>query len=440
MEVLIKASQFLLSISILVILHELGHFIFARLFKTRVEKFYLFFNPWFSLFKVKHKETEYGIGWLPLGGYVKISGMIDESMDLEQMKQPAQPYEFRSKPAWQRLLIMTGGVLVNFLLALVIYSGLLYIWGEEYLPTKNLKFGIAADSVAISTGFRDGDKIISLDGKEIENFHHVVLKIVLDEVKTVTVNRQNELVDIAIPESVHGYMIKNPGFISVRVPFIIDGFENDSSPAKIAGMLPGDRVIKFNGQPTEYYHEIQPMLKDSKGRQAQIGILRGADTLSVDVVISDEGRLGVVMLPPTRIFETKTIEYSLLASIPAGVTKGVRTAGDYLKQFKLFFKPEVKAHESLGGFIKIGSFFPGTWDWYSFWSMTAFLSIILAVLNILPIPALDGGHVLFLFYEIVTGRKPSDKFLEYAQIVGLTLLFALLIFANGNDIVQLFRK
>lgn len=440
MEVLIKASQFLLSISILVILHELGHFLFARLFKTRVEKFYLFFNPWFSLFKYKHKDTEYGVGWLPLGGYVKISGMIDESMDLEQMKQPAQPYEFRSKPAWQRLLIMVGGVVVNFLLALVIYTGLLYIWGEEYLPTKNLTYGIAADSVAIETGFRDGDKILALDGREIENFHHVVLKIVLDEVKTVSVLREGQQMDIAIPESLHGYLIKHPDFISARIPFIINGFESDSSPAKLAGMAAGDKVIQFNGQPTGYYHQVRALLQQNTGKPATVSVLRGADTLTLTTTITSEGRLGVAMLAPDKIFELKTIEYSLLGAIPAGIRKGVKTAGDYLKQFKLFFKPEVKAHESLGGFIKIGSFFPATWDWYSFWSMTAFLSIILAVLNILPIPALDGGHVLFLFYEIISGRKPSDKFLEYAQIVGLTLLFALLIFANGNDIVQLFRK
>lgn len=440
MEILIKIAQFLLSLSILVILHEMGHFFFAKLFKTRVEKFYLFFNPWFSLLKFKKGETEYGVGWLPLGGYVKISGMIDESMDVEQMKQPPQPWEFRSKPSWQRLFIMIGGVLVNFLLALVIYSMVLYVWGEEYLPTKNVKYGISADSLAIQTGLRNGDKVISLDNKPVENFRDILPNIVLNNTKSIQVDRNGQMVNIQIPESLVPSLIKNPKeFIQPRFPFYIDDFAKDS-PAKAAGFQKGDKLIGIDSVKTEFFDDFRTEIQKHKNQTVTVMVLRNGKTLPVRVKVPETGLLGIYPQGDmSKFFELKRIEYGFFEAIPAGIEKGVSTLSDYIKQFKLIFTPKTKAYESLGGFITIGKIFPGEWDWQSFWTLTAFLSIILAFMNILPIPALDGGHVMFLLYEMVTGRKPGDKFLEYAQIAGLVILFSLLIYANLNDVFRLFK-
>jgi len=437
--VLVKTAQLLLSLSILVVLHELGHFMFARLFNTRVEKFYLFFNPWFSLFKVKKGETEYGVGWLPLGGYVKISGMIDESMDKEAMKQPAQPWEFRAKPSWQRLLIMIGGVLMNFLFALVIYIGVLFAWGESYLPTENAKYGIEVNEVGEEIGFKDGDKVITVDNKHVENFMKIVPTIVLDDAHSVQVERDGQLIDVEITDAELALLLKNKDVMTWRKPFDIQvGRVAKESPAEEAGLQKGDIFVTIDGQSFEYYDQFADYLDTRKNETVELGLKRNGNLITKAVNVTEEGKLGFY---PTfnnpEIFELATIDYGFFESIPAGINRGVETTKDYLKQFKLFFKPETKAYESLGGFATIGSIFPGTWDWFSFWNMTAFISIILAIMNLLPIPALDGGHVMFLLFEMITGRKPGEKFLEYAQIAGMVILLALVLYANANDIIKM---
>ncbi len=439
MEILVKAGQFLLSLSILVILHEMGHFLFAKLFGARVEKFYLFFNPWFSLFKVKRGETEYGVGWLPLGGYVKISGMIDESMDKEQMQQPPQPYEFRSKPAWQRLFIMIGGVLVNFVLALLIYSAILFTWGDEYLATRNVKYGVACDSLALELGFRNGDKILTVSGREVENFQQISHDILLNDNREVVVLRGSDTVKVNIAEDKVAKLVKNPMIFVPRFPFIVDELKKEDVAEK-AGLKKGDKLVAINNEPKQFFDEFKTALLEYKNKTVSITVLRDTQTVNIDLNVPETGIVGVAPLIELKeFFEIDKREYSFFESIPAGIKRGFTTIKSYLKQLKLIFSPETKAYESLGGFITIGKIFPSTWDWQAFWGLTAFLSIILAIMNILPIPALDGGHVLFLLYEIVTGRKPSDKFMEYAQITGMIILLALLLYANGNDIVKLFR-
>ncbi len=437
--ILIKTAQLLLSLSILVILHEFGHFMFARLFKTRVEKFYLFFDPWFSLFKMKKGETEYGVGWLPLGGYVKISGMIDESMDKEAMKLPAQPWEFRSKPAWQRLLIMLGGVMMNFLFAMIIYIGILYAWGESYLPTANVKYGISVNETGKKIGFQNGDKILSVENQIVENFSAVIPTIVLDNAKTVQVERNGQKTDVEINDADLALLLKSKSVISPRMPFEIKiGRIEKESPADKAGLKKEDIFVGADSLRFQYYDEFTDYLFAKKGQVILVDMIRDGQPLQKEVVVSEEGKIGfaVAFINPD-MFEYKTIEYGFFESIPAGIKRGVRTSTDYLKQFRLFFKKETKAYESLGGFATIGNIFPGSWDWYAFWNMTAFISIILAIMNLLPIPALDGGHVVFLLGEIITGRKPSEKFLEYAQIAGMVLLLALVLYANANDIIKM---
>jgi regulator of sigma E protease len=444
MTILIKILQFVLSLSILVIIHEFGHFTFAKLFKTRVEKFYLFFDPWFSLFKYKKGETEYGVGWLPLGGYVKISGMIDESMDKVQMALPPQPYEFRSKSSGERLLIMTGGVVFNFISAMLIYVLVLFAWGETYLPTANVKYGIVTDSVGYSIGLRNGDKILTVDNQSVENFHQITADIVLNNRKTIQVDRDGQKVNIDIPKEFIPQMLKGKGQIGYRTPFspfVIKAFGNDS-PAKNAGVQIGDELTGIDSIKFTYYDEFQKYMSQKKSKPIVLNLLRNGKSENIGVTPTATGLLVVNSIGKSldQIFDLKTLKYGFLQSFPAGIAKGFKTVADYLKQFKLIFARHSKAYESLGGFITIGSIFPGVWDWQAFWNLTAFLSIILAVMNILPIPALDGGHVMFLLFEVITGRKPSDKFLEYAQIVGMVLLFSLLIFANGNDILKLIRK
>jgi regulator of sigma E protease len=439
MDITIKIAQLLLSLTILVIFHELGHFIASRIFKTRVEKFYIFFNPWFSLYKFRKGDTEYGLGWLPLGGYIKISGMIDESMDTEQMKQPPQPWEFRSKPAWQRLIIMLGGVTVNLILAGLIYVGMLSIWGEQYLPNSEVKYGITVDSLGYSMGLRNGDKVLLLDGKTVESFTDIPRKIILEEVKVVTVERDSLTVDIPLPTWAVSRLIqkKTPDFISVRVPFIAASF-TASSPAKAAGILAEDRIIGINDSLYAFFDQFRARIQRYRNQEVTIIALRGKDTLRVKVTVPEAGLIGIYPKDPSAFMELRKKEYSIIAAIPAGFVRAFESAGNYLKSIKLLFSQE-KAYESVGGFISIGSIFPAVWDWQSFWSLTAFLSIMLAILNVLPIPALDGGHVMFLLYEIIFRRKPSDKFMEYAQIAGMVILFGLLIFANANDIIKLFR-
>ncbi len=443
MTILIKILQFILSLSILVLIHELGHFVMAKIFKTRIEKFYLFFDPWFSLFKFRKGETEYGLGWLPLGGYVKISGMIDESLDKEQLKKPPQPWEFRSKTSGQRLLIMTGGVLFNFVLAMLIYVFVLYAWGETYLPASSVKYGIVTDSVGYSIGLRNGDKILTIDNLYIDDFMKITPDIVLNDRKTIQVERDGQVLNIPITREYIANLLKNRGQIEPRTPFgpfLISAFGKES-PARDAGALTDDELVGLDNIKFTWYDEFQKYLSENKNRSVMMNLVRRGEKIDLSLTVTSAGMLGIASNRTlNQIFELRTIKYGFLQSVPAGISKGFKTIGDYLKQFRLIFSKHTKAYESLGGFITIGSIFPGVWDWQSFWVLTALLSIILAVMNILPIPALDGGHVMFLLWEVITGKKPSDKFLEYAQITGMVILLSLLIFANGNDILKLLRK
>jgi regulator of sigma E protease len=441
MEILIQILQLLLSLSILVIVHEFGHFTAAKIFKTRVEKFYLFFNPWFSVFKFNFKGTEYGLGWLPLGGYVKISGMIDESMDKEAMSLPPQPWEFRSKPTWQRLIIMLGGVIMNVVLAFVIYIGMLTFWGDEYLSTKEVnKYGIRPDSLAMEMGFMPGDKIISLDGLYVDDFSKIPMNLVLNEVKSVEIIRNGAPANISLPEGSLNKLVnhRSPIF-TVRIPFVAESFSKESVAEK-SGLQIGDSILGINGKNLIYYTDFREEIQNHKNESVVISVIRKTDTLHIDMQLDEAGLIGV--FPKGNIndfFNVSKKEYTIAEAVPAGFNRTISGIDNYLKQLKLLFSSEVKAYESVGGFITIGSIFPKQWNWESFWRLTAFLSIMLAIINILPIPALDGGHVLFLFYEIIARRKPSDKFLEYAQVFGMILIFSLLILANGNDIVKFFR-
>jgi regulator of sigma E protease len=490
---LIKAAQLILSLSILVFLHELGHFTFARIFKTRVDKFYLFFNPYFSLLRCKkingkwkfrffssnvpdmyrkmvdsdgnivkddkgkakmeeismsdlpeddwrrfNESTEWGIGWLPLGGYCKIAGMIDESMDTEAMKKPAQTWEFRSKTAWQRLLIMVGGVTVNFLTALVIYALILFAWGQEYLPLQNARLGMQFSEVALKNGFHNGDVLLLVNNKPVDETSDAVGKILIDGAPTVTVLRDGKTVQMALPSSFAEQVISahEKQFMEPRVPFVVDQILK-GSPAQVVGLQKGDSVVAVNGKTMFAAQDIMPYLSDNEGKPISLTFVRAGKLLTKQVTIDSNGKLGVGLVPFTKYFKTKRIHYGLLASIPAGINMGVDKLSSYVKTLKFVFTKA--GAKQIGGFGTIGSLFPNVWDWQSFWALTAFLSIILAFMNILPIPALDGGHTLFLLYEIISGRRPSDKFLEYAQMVGLALLFALLIYANGNDLFRLFK-
>jgi len=462
MEILIKALQLIMSLSILVILHECGHFIPAILFKTRVEKFFLFFDAWFSIVKFRNidgkwhvwffaknetgseqetKITEFGIGWLPLGGYCKISGMIDESMDKEQLKQPPQPWEFRSKPTWQRLIVMLGGVTMNVILAIVIYIVMLAAWGEEYLPTKNVKYGITCDSLALEMGLKNGDKIISVDNNEVEDFSKIPAEITLEQAKTIQVVRDGKPENIIIPEGIISKLIshKAPDLINVRFPFEVGDFTK-KSPAKEAGLKINDKIIGLNGNWLNYFDEFRSEIVKNKNKKVIVNVLRNKkDTVNLSVKVSEDGFIGIQPKDPQSYFQLNKREYTVLQAIPAGAAKAYLMVGKYLKSLKLLLSPKTKAYESIGGFISIGKIFPAEWDWQSFWGLTAFLSIILAIMNILPIPALDGGHVLFLLYEIITRRKPSEKFMEYAQYAGMVILLGLLLLANGNDVIKLFK-
>ncbi len=439
MEVFVKIAQLLVSLSILIVLHELGHFSLARLFKVRVEKFYLFFDAGFSLFKKKIGDTEYGIGWLPLGGYVKISGMIDESMDREAMKKPPQPYEFRSKKAWQRLLIMLGGVIVNFLLALFIYIIVFFRWGEEYVPPESITDGYMFKSEFIEMGLRNGDQILSLDGAPVERWTSIHHDIVVNEPQVIQIKRDGKMLDINVPEGMTSKLLKVAGAIEPRIPCEVALLVEDGGLLKVGAEV-GDRIVGVNGHPVNFYDEFKEQTNGATNTNFDLSLLRGIDTLNVSVLTNEEGMFGFANAYYLDFYETVVVKYSFLQSIPAGINRGVDITKSYLKQLKMLFKPETKAYEELGGFIKIGSIFPSKWNWESFWNMTAFLSIILAIMNVLPIPALDGGHVMFLLFEMVTGRKPGDKFLEYAQIVGMVLLLSLLLYANLNDIIGLFNK
>ena len=439
---MIRALQLIMSLSLLVIIHEGGHFLFARLFKTRVEKFCLFFDPWFTLFKFKPKnsETEYSIGWLPLGGYVKIAGMIDESMDTEQMKQPVQPWEFRAKPAWQRLLIMVGGVLFNFLLALFIYSMILFAWGDSYIPVQKAPLGMDFNETAKAAGFQDGDILLSADGVPFERYDGDMLTSVVDA-RQVTVLRNGQEVSIYIPDNMMDRLLADSvRFASFRYPFVIDSIA-PGRPAALAGLQPGDSITQLNGRNISFFDFQEDMAqRRSEGTASHditLTYVRKGVTDTLSLTTDSLYQIGTVAQMSTdKLLPVIHTQYSFLTSFPAGVALGVKTLKGYVGQMKYLFSKE--GAKQLGGFGTIGSIFPATWDWHQFWYMTAFLSIILAFMNILPIPALDGGHVLFLIYEIVARRKPSDKFMEYAQMVGMFLLFGLLIWANFNDILRFF--
>lgn len=440
---LVKALQLILSLSILVLVHEFGHFIFARIFKVRVEKFYLFFDPWFSIFKFKPKnsDTEYGVGWLPLGGYCKISGMIDESMDKEAMAQPPKPYEFRSKPAGQRLMIMVAGVLFNFLLALFIYSMVLFTWGDTFLPLKNVKAGMDYSETFHNVGFQDGDILLKANDTELERFGEDCFRRVLNA-QTVTVLRGGVETVIPIPEDMAQRVMRDKkGFASYRFPMVVRELgktESGESPAAVAGLQPGDSIVSINGIVTPSFYEVGEVLAQNKDKDVLVGFYRVGIPQTLTLHTDTAGKMGIYSVSPFDMYQTVTRKYGFFESFPAGVMLGVNTLKGYVSDMKYVFTKE--GASSLGGFGTIGSLFPAEWDWHSFWMKTAFLSIILAFMNILPIPALDGGHVMFLFYEVIARRKPSDKFLEYAQVTGMFLLFALLIYANGNDIFRFFFK
>lgn len=439
---LIRALQLVLSLSLLVIIHEGGHFFFARLFKIRVEKFYIFFDPWFSLFKFKPKnsETEYGVGWLPLGGYCKISGMIDESMDTEQMKQPAQPWEFRSKPAWQRLLVMIGGVLMNFLLALFIYSMILFTWGEQYVALKDMTSGMKFNEQAQKIGFRDGDILLSADGTELVRFDMDMLRSIV-EAKEVKVLRNGTEATVLMPElSLLDVAKQDPPFLAAYQPNVIDSVLPEGGFAQ-AGIAKGDSIVAVNSRPITSWNEFLDEMANVQARAeveqhptASLTVVRSRGGVRDTLSVTTDTNYKVGAIGGWLDYKVTSVDYGFFESFPAGIALGVHTLKGYVNDMKYVFTKE--GAKSVGGFGTIGSIFPKVWDWERFWSMTAFLSIILAFMNILPIPALDGGHVLFLLYEIIVRRKPSDKFLEYAQMVGMGLLFALLIWANFNDVLR----
>ena len=436
MEIVIKAAQFILSLSFLIVLHELGHFIPAKIFKTRVEKFYLFFDYKFSLLKKKIGGTEYGIGWIPLGGYVKISGMIDESMDTEQMKQPAQPWEFRSKPAWQRLIIMLGGVIVNFILGILIYIMITFVWGIDFVKPEGVKEGFAVHESFKEYGFEDGDKITKFNGVAPFDVTDVNKHLFLRDLATLEVMHQNGKIEtLNLPENI-GEIMWEKGVMkpfTERRPAVINIVTEDS-PAKKAGLKKNDKVISVNNTPVTYWNEFTQQIVNAKG-EITLGIERGSESINISLSPNENNQIGVGYNPLNAV-DVQHKDYTFLESISKGNSIAIWTLKDYITQFKYVFTK--KGATSIGGFIAIGNIFPATWSWQAFWSITAFLSIMLGFMNLLPIPALDGGHVMFTLYEIITGRKPNDKFLEYAQITGFILLIALLLLANGNDIVKLF--
>ena len=444
MEFLFKALQLIMSLSILVVLHELGHFIPAKLFKTKVEKFYLFFDPWFSLIKKKIGDTEYGIGWLPLGGYVKIAGMIDESMDKEQLKKPAQTWEFRAKPAWQRLIIMLGGVTVNLLLGIFIYAMTLYVYGDKYLPNQNLTDGVwCVAEIAEDLGFKTGDKFISADGEKIERFSDITERVIIS--KNITIERDGERKDLLMPVDVVDKFIssKTKLMFFPRIPIVVSGFSENSNAEK-AGLTIGDRILSINNSGTIYFDQLKALLDENKSREVSVLIERDNIKKEFVVPITEEGKLGFApanfsfnQLEKMGLYSMASYKYSLFSSLPAGYKKAKKKLGSYISQFKLFLNPSSGAYKGMGGFGAIGSLFPSSWSWEVFWNITAFLSLMLAFMNLLPIPALDGGHVMFLLYEIIVGRPAPEKIIESAQAIGMVLLLILIIYANANDVFRL---
>ena len=436
-----KTAQFILSFSIIVVLHELGHFIPARLFGARVEKFYLFFNPGFSLWKKKIGDTEYGLGWIPFGGYVKISGMIDESMDKEQMNKAPESYELRSKPAYQRLIVMLGGVIVNVILAIVIFIGIAWFWGDNFLPAKNLSYGIHPTEISKKMGLQDGDIIVGLDQKELKDFFELESKIVLEDAKTIQIKRGDSTLSLAIPTTVAAELSNAnnaTAFVLPLFPVIVD------SIGKSAVMVEGsfqknDTLLSINGESVKYQHEFIEVKKKYSDSLVTVIAKRGMDTVTVRTLINNKAQLGLFVKLPMQLFKTVHQVYSFAEAIPTGIQRCFTTLDNYVTGIKQIFTGKVNPNDSLGSLISIGNTFPSQWDWERFWTLTAVFSIVLGFMNVLPIPALDGGHALFILFEMITGRKPSDKFMEYAQIAGMVLMFGLMLYALGLDFWRLFK-
>ena len=474
MVVFIKIIQVIFALSILVLIHEFGHYSFAKLFKTRVEQFYMFFNPKFSLFRCKwfggrlHTKffskndealppefdrstlpdddwrkypdnTEYGIGWIPLGGYCAVAGMIDETKKADDLGKEPQPWEFRTKPAWQRFLIMFGGVLFNFILAIILYAAILHHWGEEYLRNEDAVYGIAVNDLSREMGFKNGDRILAIDGRKIDDFSQLQVELVHSRASEVQVLRGTDTLSIAISEDYIPQMLNSPGMFSLAYPFVVSGFMEGSINSG-ADLLPGDKVVAVDGEDMFIVQEIQEALAQHKGDSVTLTIDRAGALSQTGLAVDPEGKIQVMLEGDlTKFFHITRNKYKFFPAIPAGIRKACNYIGSYVKDLGLIFSPKTKAYKSVGSFITIGRIFPGTWDWQRVWSLTAMLSIMLAVLNIIPIPGLDGGHILFIFVEILTGRKPSDKFLEVAQTIGMILLLALMVLAFGNDIRSLFK-
>ena len=445
MEIFIKVSQFILSLSLIIVLHEFGHYWPAKYFKIKVEKFYLFFDVNFSLFKKKIGDTEWGIGWLPLGGYVKIAGMIDESMDKEQMAKPVQPWEFRSKPTWQRLIVMLGGVTVNFILAIVIYIGLAYSYGSSSISLDSIQDGYVIDNpILLDAGFKTGDKILTVDGNKLSTYSELRKSIIGSS--NYQVERDGQIIDIVMPVDLLGQLSSSNNITSFefRRPFIIQGVSEESLN-KDYDIQKGDIIVSLNGNEIKYQDQLFPLLVENRNRTIDVEILRDSFRIRKTLNVNEDGKLGffssssVKDLVDLGYLEVVINEYSFIESIGVGTSNFISFMDFYFDQLVAIFNPSTGAYKGLGGFIAIGNIFPATWDWQSFWGTTALLSVMLGVLNLLPIPALDGGHAMFLVYEMISGRKPSDKFMERVQLIGFIILLTLVIYANGNDIYKLFN-
>ncbi len=439
MQYIIQGGQLLLGISILVVLHELGHFLTAKYFKTKVESFYLFFNPWFSIYKKKIGDTEYGIGWLPLGGYVKIAGMIDESMDKEQLAKDPEPWEFRSKPAWQRLIIMLGGVIVNVITAFVIYAMVLFVWGEKFIPATSVTSGVYCDSLMLNVGFQNNDQIIALDGVKISDeitYDEIKQKLIFKDIKEVTVQRNSEPVNITMPADFSQTILEADGvrLFTEEMPYLIDSVVV-GRPAEAAGFLKGDEIIAINGDRIAGVSHSIDIMADKKDVEVLFTVIREGSKKDLTVKTDKDGMIGLIRKTPLDFLTFKTKKYGFIESIPAGFFKTGKKISDYLDQVKLIFSSTAGVSK-LGGFGTIAKVYGAEWIWQRFWEMTAMISVMLAVMNLLPIPALDGGHVMFLSYEIITGRKPHEKVMEYAQVAGMLLLLTFMLYANGMDVVR----
>lgn len=456
--VLIQILQFIAALSLLVILHEGGHFFFAKLFKTRVEKFYLFFDflfPFsnilpFSIWKKKKGDTEYGIGWFPLGGYVKIAGMVDESMDKDQLAKPPQPWEFRSKKAWQRLLIMLGGIIVNLLTAYIIYIGILVTWGEKRTPISILNNGIeVVDTLGSNIGFKDGDKIIGVDGNKLEYYEDLRKEIFLGNV--VNIERGGQNIDLTMPidlaDKLSKSLERSNFFIDIPTPVIIDSIPANSNVAK-SGFLKNDKIVSVNGLDASSYYKFSNLLATNINKEVSILVDRNGQSIIKSITVNAEGKLGIGIVTPNNETNFKRLygvdmvskDYNLFQAIPAAFSLATDKVSDYFRQFKVIFNPETKAYKQVGGFISMGKIYPKTWNWFAFWNITAFISIALAIMNLLPIPGLDGGHVIFILWEMITGKKPGDKFMEVVTTIGLLLILSLMLLTNGNDIIKLINS